>query len=209
VPFVFIHGFWFLALNAEPWITGRTFRHYCCCWRHFVLLVTLLPPLQQMMSSLFLGFSLPPPWFLPRSYCFTGVSAAVGVRAVACMHAVVFLPVVDCMPAFVVFTPKVRSWLQLYVQWVVVKGGLLLSFLLLLAEEQYRRKTTGCRSHSPFLYARECRWKSFERGNYPPPPHWDRRVIQPNHIKFRTCRDLALMRTPPINGSTELTRGAF
>jgi hypothetical protein len=25
----------------------------------------------------------------------------------------------------------------------------------------------------------------------PPPPHWDRRAIQPNHIKFRTCSALA------------------
>jgi hypothetical protein len=32
---------------------------------------------------------------------------------------------------------------------------------------------------SPFLYAREGRYKSIERGNYPPPPHWDLRTIQP------------------------------
>ncbi len=77
--------------------------------------------------------------------------------------------------------------------------------------------------HSTFLYAREGRLKSFERGNYPPPPHpkarikdlivqvffphWDRRAIQPNHIKFRTCSALAPMWTPPIKESAELTRG--
>jgi hypothetical protein len=27
----------------------------------------------------------------------------------------------------------------------------------------------------------------------PPPPHWDRRAILPNHIKFRTCSALAPM----------------
>jgi hypothetical protein len=37
------------------------------------------------------------------------------------------------------------------------------------------------------------RKKSFQRGNYPPPPHWDGRAIQPNHIKFRTCSALAPM----------------
>ncbi len=32
--------------------------------------------------------------------------------------------------------------------------------------------------HPPFLYAcSEDRYKSFERGIYPPPPHWDRREI--------------------------------
>jgi hypothetical protein len=31
------------------------------------------------------------------------------------------------------------------------------------------------------------------KNDYFPPPHWDRRVIQPNHIKFRTCSALAPM----------------
>ncbi len=31
------------------------------------------------------------------------------------------------------------------------------------------------------------------RGNYPPPPHRDGRVILPNHIKFRTCSALTPM----------------
>jgi hypothetical protein len=32
------------------------------------------------------------------------------------------------------------------------------------------------------------------QGADPPPPfHWDRRVIQPNHIKFRICSALAQM----------------
>ncbi len=43
----------------------------------------------------------------------------------------------------------------------------------------------------------------------PPPPLWDRREIQPNHIKFRTCSALAPMWTPSINGSAELTHGAL
>ncbi len=60
---------------------------------------------------------------------------------------------------------------------------------------------------TPFLYARDGRQKQFERGNYPPPPRYS--AIQPNHIKFRTCSALAPMRTPPINGSGELTRGAL
>ncbi len=43
----------------------------------------------------------------------------------------------------------------------------------------------------------------------PPPPHWDRRAMQPNHIKFRTCSALAPMLTPPVNESAELTQGAL
>jgi hypothetical protein len=46
-------------------------------------------------------------------------------------------------------------------------------------------------------------------GNYPPPPHWNRRAIQPNHVKFRTCSALAPKWTPPINESAELTQGAL
>ncbi len=70
-------------------------------------------------------------------------------------------------------------------------------------------KVTGCRPRPPppIIYAKEGRQKSFERGNYPPPPHWDRRAIQPNHIKFRTCSALAPMWTPPINKNAEQTRG--
>jgi hypothetical protein len=44
---------------------------------------------------------------------------------------------------------------------------------------------------------------TFKRGNNPSPPHWDRRMIQPNQIKFRTCS------APPINENAELTRGAL
>ncbi len=61
--------------------------------------------------------------------------------------------------------------------------------------------------HALFLYAREGRQKSFLRGNYPSPPHWDRRAIQPYHIKFRACSALAPMETPPISESAELARG--
>ncbi len=45
-----------------------------------------------------------------------------------------------------------------------------------------------------------------------PPPHWDRRAIQPNRIKFRTCSALAALRRcelPPINESAELARGTL
>ncbi len=59
----------------------------------------------------------------------------------------------------------------------------------------------------PLLYVREGRKKSFERGNYPPPPHWDRRAIQPNHIKFRTCNALAPIWNPQINERAEQLRG--
>ncbi len=41
-----------------------------------------------------------------------------------------------------------------------------------------------------------------------PLPHWDRRAIQPNHIKSKTCRDLGPMWTPPIHESAELTRAS-
>jgi hypothetical protein len=61
----------------------------------------------------------------------------------------------------------------------------------------------------PFLYAREGRQKSFEWGNYTPLPHGDRRGIQPNQIKFRTCSALAPLWTPPISKSAELAQGAL
>jgi hypothetical protein len=57
----------------------------------------------------------------------------------------------------------------------------------------------------PLPPSSEDREKSFERGNYPPPPHWDRRAMFPNHIKLRTCSALAPMRTPLLNESAELT----
>ncbi len=47
-----------------------------------------------------------------------------------------------------------------------------------------RPSDTGCRPNPSFLYAREGRYKSFEGRNYPPLPHWDRRAIQSNLIKF-------------------------
>ncbi len=59
------------------------------------------------------------------------------------------------------------------------------------------RDSTGCWP-SPFKSS-EIRSKSFERIKSPPPPHWVRRAIQPNHIKFRTCSDLAPMWAPPVN----------
>jgi hypothetical protein len=42
-----------------------------------------------------------------------------------------------------------------------------------------------------------------------PPSHWDRRAIQPNHIKFRICSALEPMWTLPKNESAELTQGAL
>jgi hypothetical protein len=39
----------------------------------------------------------------------------------------------------------------------------------------------------------EDRKKSFERGIYPPLPHWDRREILAKPYKFRTCSALAPM----------------
>jgi hypothetical protein len=77
---------------------------------------------------------------------------------------------------------------------------------LIIREAPFRVLTTGCRPPPTFLYAREGRWKSFERGNYPPPPRLDRRAFQPNHIKFRTCRALAPMWTSPMNEIAELIR---
>ncbi len=69
--------------------------------------------------------------------------------------------------------------------------------------------STGCRPPTPFLYAREGRLKSFERGNYPPPPHLDRRAIQPNQMQLRTCSVLAPMWTISISENIELTQGAL
>jgi hypothetical protein len=45
----------------------------------------------------------------------------------------------------------------------------------------YSRGPQGSDPRPPPLFAREGRKKSFKRGNYPPPPLWDRRAIQPNH----------------------------
>jgi hypothetical protein len=42
-----------------------------------------------------------------------------------------------------------------------------------------------------------------------PPPSWDRRTIQPNHIKFRTCSALSPMWIPPTNESAEINHGAL
>jgi hypothetical protein len=145
--------------------------------------------------------SLPPPWFLPVLMLLLEsqlLGAAVGVPAFACIPAIVFVRTVCLLFLFslrksVSVMPWRPSRLQLTSCGAAIKGSLLLSSLLLLAEEQYREKTTGCRSPPPFHYAREGRKKSFERGNYPPPPHWDMRAIHPNHIKFRKCSTLALM----------------
>ncbi len=97
MPFVYIHSFWFIALTAEPWITGRTFRHNCCCWRPFVFLLPLLTllPLQQMVSSLLLGFSLP---------CLAGLTALLesllllaSVLLLACMLLFFCLQLIVCL----------------------------------------------------------------------------------------------------------------
>ncbi len=54
----------------------------------------------------------------------------------------------------------------------------------------------GADSHPPSSMWGKAGRNRFERGNYPLAPHLDRRVIQPNHIKFRTCSALAPMWTP-------------
>ncbi len=61
----------------------------------------------------------------------------------------------------------------------------------------------------PFLYSTRGKAgrNNLKRGkNYPPPPHWVGRAIQPSHIKFRTCSALSPMWTPPINESADQTR---
>jgi hypothetical protein len=50
---------------------------------------------------------------------------------------------------------------------------------------------------TPYSTRSEGRKKSFEQVNYPLPPHRDRRAIEPNHIKFRTCCAHAPM-LPPL-----------
>ncbi len=57
---------------------------------------------------------------------------------------------------------------------------------------------TGCRHPPPLpLSPRrqvEIIWK---QANYPPTPHWDRRAIEPNRIKFMSSFAVAPMWTPP------------
>ncbi len=59
--------------------------------------------------------------------------------------------------------------------------------------------TTGCRPRPPLPIARD----SIGRNNLnnqitlpPPPPHWDRRAIEPNHIKFMSSSADAPLWTP-------------
>jgi hypothetical protein len=65
--------------------------------------------------------------------------------------------------------------------------------------------TQGADSHPSFLYAREDRWKSFERENYPSPPHWDRRVIQLNQIKSYTVGVPKWGRGGGVEGSQQMS----
>ncbi len=61
---------------------------------------------------------------------------------------------------------------------------------LVQLNQQYIR--TGCRP--PPLPLREAEGRQVEiiwTRKLPPPPHWDRRAIKPNHIKFRICSALA------------------
>jgi hypothetical protein len=67
---------------------------------------------------------------------------------------------------------------------------------------------TGCRPPPPSSM-RGKTGRNHLNEESPPPPHWDRRAIQPNHIEFKTCSALAPMWTPPINESAKLTRGAL
>jgi hypothetical protein len=52
--------------------------------------------------------------------------------------------------------------------------------------------TTGCRPPSLSSTRGEAGINFLTR-KLPPPLHWDRRAIQPNHMKFRTCSALAPM----------------
>ncbi len=61
---------------------------------------------------------------------------------------------------------------------------------------------TGCRPSPRPLPLREGRQvEIIWTRKLPPPPHWDRRAIQPNHIIFRSCSTHEPMWTPPINES--------
>ncbi len=60
---------------------------------------------------------------------------------------------------------------------------------------------TGCRPLPPS--PRERRQKSFKRGNYPPPPHWDISQTIPNLRHAALSADV----NSPINESAELTQG--
>ncbi len=146
-----------------------------------------------------------PPWFFPVLLLLLEsqlLSAAVGVPAFTWMPAVVFLPTVDVcllslfsLQKFVSVLPWRPSRLQLASSGAAIKGGLLLSSLLLLAEEQYPENTTGigCRPPPPPLPLREERQVEIiwtRKFKLPPLPRWDRRAIQPNHIKFMTCADV-------------------
>jgi hypothetical protein len=52
---------------------------------------------------------------------------------------------------------------------------------------------TGCRPPPPHLHVVTAGINHLNEEITPPPPHWDRRAILPNHIKFRTCSALALI----------------
>ncbi len=90
-----------------------------------------------------------------------------------------------------------------------------------LLEEQDRKKghlffkkpvprvpTKGCRPSPLPLRVAKAGKNHLNEEITPPPPHWDWRAIQPNHIKFMTCSALAPMWTPSINESAKLTQGA-
>jgi hypothetical protein len=51
----------------------------------------------------------------------------------------------------------------------------------------------GADPQPPFLFGGKAGRNHLNEEITPPPPHWDRRAIQPNHIKFRTCSALAPM----------------
>ncbi len=48
-------------------------------------------------------------------------------------------------------------------------------------------------------------YKPFKRGNYPPPRHWERRAILPNHVSWGQCS--ADVSSPYINEGAELIQG--
>jgi hypothetical protein len=70
----------------------------------------------------------------------------------------------------------------------------------------YHRLLTGP-PHPPSPTRSEAGKNNFNEEITPPHPHWERRAILPNHIKFRTFSALAPMRTPPINEVLNYRRG--
>ncbi len=172
MPFVFIQGFWFLALTAEPGIalivtigadTVVVGVPLCfCCLADSGVFPAATPTANGVLSVA--GVLSMHHLGSCRSYCFTGVSAAVGVRAFACILAVVLLTV-ESMPAFVFFIPVVcvNSALASFPAAAGVLGLLLKAAFCCRLCYSWLKNSIGKISQDadphppPFLYAREGR----------------------------------------------------